>query len=219
MSQVASAILGGLFGTLFIGREAKEQMLREYPALKRRHQAAWMTVNNATESVTQLPPDAIVILDNARAELWKSDEHRNWMDTELRKGAEKLMAEGRLTDAEWRSAGLAGVPVLLIGVAAIIVALAAILPAAYWVRNGLFAQSVSNAEGHMLRFREVMAAWRIQADNATKSGQPLPPPPRFPSDDKPTFGESLSKSLSGVGLAAVGLAALFLFARSRKGGA
>lgn len=193
ISQTAGSLLTGLFMT----KADKEQMVATYPAARRLQQQLWMMHNNMVEANVVSDAAAAEVI-RARGLLQANDSRIAQLDTELRTSAEKAIAQGKLTPADWQSSGLGLAPLLIAAVA-----LVAILPLGWYALRRMTADTQAEAQAILLR-----AEAQIRAAD---QGRPIP---TFPGDAAKTKNSAVASA--GFAAAAVALLALFFIGRGGK---
>lgn len=96
--------------TLILSRAEQQRALEHWPAIKRFQQQLWGAHNSFVEGT--YPPQLEALIAPKVAELYRAlrqtDAHIAEVDRYIRDAAERAIAAGELPEAEWRSAGLAG---------------------------------------------------------------------------------------------------------------
>lgn len=186
---------------LFLSTEQKAELLRRWPAMMRRHQAAWLIHNNYTEGLlsAQATPQVHELMRQSYTLGLEADRLADQVEAGIRAAVEKAINQKKITADDARSAGLSGLPLALLVVAALL-------------SVGVVA-ALRLTEPAIAR-REAILMQVAQQVKAANEGRPIPSFPEVPGAGD-SIGAQISKAGSGVALALAAVAGLFLLSRRR----
>ncbi len=190
--------------SLFLTRDQKIEMLREWPARKRFQQQLWDIHNNYVEQINDRTwtPQTDPLLSQSFRLLDAASTHIDQVDRAIRAAIEKQINAGKMTADDAKQTGLGLIP-LIIAIGLIVDALIV----GIYATMRLTANEQAEAQAVLLKVKA-----QIDAANAGRSIPSFPASPDTAAD----FGSQMKRAGGGVALAAAAIAGLLLIMRRRR---